>query len=113
MINRKDNTFDSSNERNQPNFSQHPEKHGDKDHDHLQSVPHIGMEEEKVPSLPKNEEIKLIEVNIPSREHSFTKEYIMPGEDNLQKVPSSQEIFNNTVNLSSHQRLCEIEEKRK
>ena len=44
---------------------------------------------------------------------SFTKEYMSPTDNQIQLYPSAKEQFNNTVNGNSHQRLLEIEEKRK
>lgn len=58
-------------------------------------------------------DIKLTDVKTNNTSSKFTKEYMPPSDDELSRVVSSKEQFNNTVNMSSHQRLLEIEEKRK
>lgn len=49
----------------------------------------------------------------PNDSVTFSESYLSPLNSDLHQVSSMKDQFNNTLNMSSHQRLLEIEEKRK
>jgi len=59
----QDNIFDPPAERYQPRFSQHPEKGGDSETEPMQNFNNLTLEEEKVPSTSRSQEvIRLIDI---------------------------------------------------
>ena len=117
-LNKSDKLFDYLvQDRNQPNFSKHPVNQGESEQDQVQ-LPISEEDPDSAGSLGTQEnfnegELRMFELKKSMGSPSFTKEYMSPTDNQIQRYPSAKEQFNNTINGNSHQRLLEIEEKRK